>query len=755
MVTTGQSGYIPGKAQIVKSQPNNAAVRDKWIAGAHELAAPQNDGLNNKEFRGQIMRSTVLKVAGIAAAGFFALTMLYTGVAYGAIVNVPDDYASIRDAVTAAAPGDTVRIARGTYTQLLPIEIDKDLTIESSYAVSGNPADIALTIIVGDGVADIQSRLFVLGDQSGGIDVNVSISGLTIKDAGRPITAFGASANISDIVIDGCGTDGMSFERQSSGVLENSLIRNCGDDAVDIDGKVGPYVIRNNTLLNSADDNLEARLLFGTEPGPAIEYFITGNRIEGAGDGDGIQIIDENPAESRRVFRIEKNLIIGNRYAGIGTLPDGITKRSNATLVAPYPDFALAERLYIINNTLAGNDVGVHGGDNSIVLNNIIADSVATGALHIKGAGTPRSIVDYNMLFNNPVQLDGVPPDNQGGSNWTNVDPLLTAEFDLTATSAAIDAGARTYTWLSEAVLDISGFLGSAPDLGAREFMPTTGGTVVINTRVNTSADDAEQRDTTMNVTSTDLDMVLDSSYEVAQLVGIRFDSVNIPPAATILDANVQFRAEETTSGVAVLAIAAHATDDAPSFGVGADNISGRVTTGAVVWNPPAWTAGDAGVAQATPNIATIIQQIVNRPGWSAGNAIALVISGGGRRVADTFDGRPGDAALLRVEFVTTAEADDDNDGIANSQDNCSAQSNPQQIDADGDGIGNRCDADLNNDCIINSVDLGLFRAVFWTADAVADFNADGTVNAQDVGIMRSSFLAAPGPSGLANACSF
>ena len=78
---------------------------------------------------------------------------------------------------------------------------------------------------------------------------------------------------------------------------------------------------------------------------------------------------------------------------------------------------------------------------------------------------------------------------------------------------------------------------------------------------------------------------------------------------------------------------------------------------------------------------------------------------------------------------------------------------NPAQVDADMDNIGNVCDQDLNNDCTVNAVDLGLFRSRFFTADPVADFNSDGFVNATDLGFIRLSFFSPPGPSGLSNAC--
>ncbi|MFK8017104.1 MAG: choice-of-anchor B family protein [Gammaproteobacteria bacterium] len=99
--------------------------------------------------------------------------------------------------------------------------------------------------------------------------------------------------------------------------------------------------------------------------------------------------------------------------------------------------------------------------------------------------------------------------------------------------------------------------------------------------------------------------------------------------------------------------------------------------------------------------------------------------------------------------FLCNVPDDTDGDGVTDDLDNCTLVANPDQIDANGDGFGNLCDADLNNDGTINLSDLGLIRAVFFTDDADADFNSDGVVNFFDLGVMRETFFGAPGPSGL------
>ena len=97
-----------------------------------------------------------------------------------------------------------------------------------------------------------------------------------------------------------------------------------------------------------------------------------------------------------------------------------------------------------------------------------------------------------------------------------------------------------------------------------------------------------------------------------------------------------------------------------------------------------------------------------------------------------------------------TVIGDQDADGVPDPSDNCTLVANPDQRDTNGDGFGNLCDPDLDNDGIVNFSDLSMLEAVFYTNDPDADFDGSGSVNFFDLGVMKRLFFLPPGPSGLA-----
>ncbi len=100
---------------------------------------------------------------------------------------------------------------------------------------------------------------------------------------------------------------------------------------------------------------------------------------------------------------------------------------------------------------------------------------------------------------------------------------------------------------------------------------------------------------------------------------------------------------------------------------------------------------------------------------------------------------------LLLLPAISFA-ADIDSDGIDDSQDNCIEIPNSDQRDSNGDGFGNVCDADLDNNGTVSFADLNLFKSKFGTDDPDADFDGNGSVSFADLAIFRQQFGKPPGP---------
>ncbi|MEZ4776430.1 MAG: PKD domain-containing protein [Bacteroidia bacterium] len=179
-------------------------------------------------------------------------------------------------------------------------------------------------------------------------------------------------------------------------------------------------------------------------------------------------------------------------------------------------------------------------------------------------------------------------------------------------------------------------------------------GPTVVMVQISNSSDDAEQRYSTTKVDIISPDLELGFEGPNAQLNGIRFSGLNIPQGSTILNAYVQFTVDEVKKGAISLNIKGEASDDSSPFQSTNLNVSNRPTTSAnVPWAPVNWTViGEQGVDQRTPDISTIVQEIVNRPGWTTSSALSILIDGTGTRTAVSYDGAvTNEAPILYVEY--------------------------------------------------------------------------------------------------------
>ena len=260
----------------------------------------------------------------------------------------------------------------------------------------------------------------------------------------------------------------------------------------------------------------------------------------------------------------------------------------------------------------------------------------------------------------------------------------------------------------------------------------------IFSVQINDGNDDAEERDNgTMSLTSSDLEMVQDGSS--VNTVGLRFDSLNIPSNAIVTNAYIQFTSDEIDSVATSLTIKGEAHDDAAAFTSSDNDITSRTTTSSSVnWVPAPWTAtGAAGSDQQTPNLKTVVQEIIDRQGWSTNNSVAFIISGSGpdRRTAESYNGSQNDAPVLNITYTTVNVcdpfADADNDGYCSNVD-CDDSDATIYIGAscdDGDNTTANDAYDNNCNCTGTPLTSVIFKVNDGDDDAEENKNNDGDMS--------------------------
>src|SRR3954469_3831441 len=285
------------------------------------------------------------------------------------------------------------------------------------------------------------------------------------------------------------------------------------------------------------------------------------------------------------------------------------------------------------------NDVSISEGNSGTKL----------ATFTVSRTGTAAFSVDY-------ATSDG---SASAGSHYTAI-PLTTLNFAQGEASKTISVTINGDTTV-EGDETFSVNLSNAVGLGAIITDGTGAGTIqnddsaaVVNVRIASGNDDVEQRASSgsMTMNSSDLELVTDGTN--VQIVGLRFLGIVIPQGAVITSAYIQFQTDEVTTAATSLVIRGQDIGDAAAFTTAAFNASSRVTTDAsVAWTPSAWsTVGQAGLAQRTPDMTAVVQEIVSRSDWAALNDMVFLITGSGRRTAEAFESGAATAPLLHIEYA-------------------------------------------------------------------------------------------------------
>ena len=147
-----------------------------------------------------------------------------------------------------------------------------------------------------------------------------------------------------------------------------------------------------------------------------------------------------------------------------------------------------------------------------------------------------------------------------------------------------------------------------------------------LNLQVSANNDDAneQQNDTGFNAGSSSTKA--DSSANIADrsISGHRFTNVTVPKDAQIITATIQIKPANTSLDDANIDIHAEDVDNAVDFAATTDVWNRARTTASV-----AWVADSLGASYVTsPELKTVIQEIVDRGSWASGNALMILLKG-------------------------------------------------------------------------------------------------------------------------------
>jgi hypothetical protein len=106
---------------------------------------------------------------------------------------------------------------------------------------------------------------------------------------------------------------------------------------------------------------------------------------------------------------------------------------------------------------------------------------------------------------------------------------------------------------------------------------------------------------------------------------GVRFQNINVPSGSTITSAYIEVYLHSRSFGDMDADIYGEAADNSVDFASANPLVNSRVKTSSSV----AWYALALGPGyQRSPDISSIIQEIVSRPGWAGGNSLSILMFG-------------------------------------------------------------------------------------------------------------------------------
>jgi len=179
---------------------------------------------------------------------------------------------------------------------------------------------------------------------------------------------------------------------------------------------------------------------------------------------------------------------------------------------------------------------------------------------------------------------------------------------------------------------------------------------ITVEYRVSSSEDDAYA--TNHNLQGVDTDYLKVGSSTFANppyyMSGMVFRNVTVPRDAEIMSAHLKIRSyNNRLTGSVYGVIEAEAADDAAAFDSYRHVDSMSTTVNSVIWDHDEPWLEDTWYD--SPDLIDVIQEVINREGWSSGNSLAILYSTrseGDYRNFSSYDRGSGFAPKLEITYA-------------------------------------------------------------------------------------------------------
>jgi Right handed beta helix region/Abnormal spindle-like microcephaly-assoc'd, ASPM-SPD-2-Hydin len=391
-------------------------------------------------------------ITGLAAVVVSVLSCLIIPLSSASTINVPANQPTIQQGINAAANGDTVVVAAGTYKENINFN-GKAITVTSA---SGP----AVTII--DGGQNGAVVTFSLSEPRTAV-----LSGFTIRNASQSgVYINGASPTVRNNVIvqNNSYIGGCAFYLYNAGpsIQANVMVNNgpwaCNSGTIYITGSSAAQVT-GNIISGNASTGIEADYV--SSPLNVVSNTITENR------GNGINYSYSN---SGAQLTLIQNVIADNQGVGVFWSNPPVVMVNNTITNNSSSWFSEASEVWgnIVNNQIT-------------MENNLLVATGSTAAFSCDNYSyTSLPIFDHNDVFSVAgLAYGSVCPDVTGTSGNVSVDPLFAAilsdNVHLQTGSPVINQGNNLASQLPSKDMDGDArIIGTAVDIGADEYAAKT-----------------------------------------------------------------------------------------------------------------------------------------------------------------------------------------------------------------------------------------------------------------------------------------